>query len=394
MADHVSLPGLRGATAIVGVGQTPYYKRGTAPEPELSLCLRAIVAACEDAGIAPEDVDGFVSYGADNNSGPRLMTSLGTRDLRFSTLVWNGGGGGIPGALGVAASAVIARQADCVAVYRAMAEGTGGRLRDAVMQDHVGPQYTANGIDSPAQICALRTQRLLEADGVPHRVLRDLAKASYHHAKRNPLAYGRTTELDDELYDEARWISEPLRLFDCSRENDAGAAVLVVSAARARELHERAAYILSAPMGSARGWAELEESSSPYSSSGFESVARRLWKESGYGPNDVDVVQVYENFTGPGVAALIDHGFCTPESAGEVLTFENLIAPSGGLPVNTSGGNLAEGFIHGMGLVVEAARQLRGDSPNQVPGASLSLMTGGPGAQLVSSALLGSEATL
>jgi acetyl-CoA acetyltransferase len=221
-----------------------------------------------------------------------------------------------------------------------------------------------------------------------------MAKASYYHARRNPLAYGRTTELDDELYDEARWISEPLRLFDCSRENDAGAAVLVVSAARARELQERPAYILSAPMGSARGWAELEESSSPYSSSGFEAVARRLWQESGYGPQDVDVVQVYENFTGPGVAALIDHGFCTAESAGEVLTFENLIAPSGGLPVNTSGGNLAEGFIHGMGLVLEAARQLRGDSTNQVPGASLSLMTGGPGAQLVSSALLGSQETL
>ena len=385
---------LRGATAIVGLGQTPYYKRGQSPDDELTLCLKAIVAACEDAGLRPEDVDGFVSYGADRCSGPSLMTALGSRELRFSTLVWNGGGGGIPGALGVAASAVVAGQADCVAVYRAMAEGTGGRLRSAVLEDHLGLQYLVNGVESPAQVCALRTQRLLEADGVPRRALRDLAKACYHHARNNPIALGRDIELDDDVYEGSRWISEPLHLFDSSRENDAAAAVLVVSAARARELQEHPAFILSAPMGSVRGWAELEESSMPYSSAGFEGVARRLWRESGYGPADVDVVQVYENFTGPAVAALIDHGFCTAESAGEVLTFDNLIAPAGRLPLNTSGGNLAEGFAHGMGLVVEAARQLRGESPNQVPGASLSLMTGGPAAPLVSSALLGSADTL
>ena len=386
--------GLRGATAVVGIGQTPYYKRGQSPDDEQTLCLKAIVAACEDAGLRPEDVDGFVSYGADHSSGPSLMTALGSRELRFSTMVWNGGGGGVPGALGVAASAVVAGQAECVAVYRAMAEGTGGRLRSAVLEDHLSLQYLANGVESPAQVCALRTQRLLEADGVPRRALRDLAKACYHHAHQNPRAFGREIELDDDLYEGSRWISEPLHLFDSSRENDAAAAVLVVSADRARDLRERPAFILSAPMGSSRGWAELDESSMPYTSAGFESVARRLWSESGYGPADVDVVQVYENFTGPAVAALIDHGFCTAETAGEVLRFENLVAPSGGLPLNTSGGNLAEGFAHGMGLVVEAVRQLRGSSPNQVPGAALSLMTGGPAAPLVSSALFGSADTL
>jgi acetyl-CoA acetyltransferase len=119
-----------------------------------------------------------------------------------------------------------------------------------------------------------------------------------------------------------------------------------------------------------------------------------MWAESRYGPQDVDVLQVYQNMTGMGVGALIDHGFCTFENAGEVLTFENLIAPSGGLPMNTSGGDLAEGFIHGMGLVAEAVRQLRGESTNQVPGAKLSLMTGGPGDTMSSTALLGTADTL
>src|SRR5436853_612755 len=81
----------------VGVGQTPYYKRGTSPDPEIKLALRAIVDACEDAGVSPRDVDGFVSYGSEKNDGQRLMPALGTRELRFGALVWTHGGG-IPGA--------------------------------------------------------------------------------------------------------------------------------------------------------------------------------------------------------------------------------------------------------------------------------------------------------
>ena len=91
---------------------------------------------------------------------------------------------------------------------------------------------------------------------------------------------------------------------------------------------------------------------------------------------------------------MIDHGFCSYESAGEFCTFENLIAPSGKLPINTSGGDLAEGFIHGMGLIPEAVRQIRGTSVNQVPNAKLSLVTGGPGDLMSSTALLGAAETL
>jgi acetyl-CoA acetyltransferase len=98
--------------------------------------------------------------------------------------------------------------------------------------------------------------------------------------------------------------------------------------------------------------------------------------------------------SGMGVSAIIDHGFCSLAEAGDFFTVDNLTAPGGLLPVNTAGGNLAEGFIHGMGLVSEAVRQIRGTSCNQVPGAGLSLVTGGPGDSSVSSLLLGSDATL
>jgi acetyl-CoA acetyltransferase len=384
---------LRGATAIVGIGQTPYYKRGTSPDPELKLCLRAIVDACADAGIDPRDIDGFASYASERNDAQKLMSALGTREVKFAALAWIHGGG-IPGALSIAASAIVAGQAETIVVYRAMAEGSSQRLRVTVAQNDTAAQYLVNGLESPAQILALRTQRLLEADAVPRSAMRAMAQASYYHARNNPRAYGRNTQLDDETYDNSRWIAEPYKLFDCSRENDGACAVIVTTAERARTLAKPPAYILSAPMGAFAGSGALEENINPYTTAGQGSVARRMWAESGYGPDDVDVLQVYQNMTGMGVGSLIDHGFCTFANAGEVLTFENLIAPSGKLPINTSGGDLAEGFIHGMGLVAEAVRQLRGESVNQVPGASLSLMTGGPGDTLSSTALFGTGDTL
>jgi hypothetical protein len=215
---------LRGTTAVVGIGQTPFYKRGTCGQAALKLALQAIVSACEDAGIDPADIDGFVSYGAERNDGQRMMPALNTKELRFGALVWTHGGG-IPGALGLAATAIVTGQANVVAVYRAMSETGGQRLRVAVAQDDTAAQQLVNGLDGPAQICAMRSMRLIEAEGVPARTLRDMALASYYHARRNPAAVGRGIELDESKYGSSRWISEPYRLFDCSRENDAGTLV-------------------------------------------------------------------------------------------------------------------------------------------------------------------------
>ncbi|NWG52993.1 MAG: transporter [Hydrogenophilaceae bacterium] len=384
---------LRGAAAIVGIGQTPYYKRGAAPEPELKLALRAIVAACEDAGIDPRDVDGFISYASERNDAQKLMPALGTRETRFAALTWIHGGG-IPGALSIAASAIATGQAHVVAVYRAMAEADGQRLRVMVAQSDTAAQYLVNGLESPAQILALRSMRLLQAHGVPRATFKTMAQVAYHHARNNPTAVGRNITLDDETYDNARRIADPFTLFDCSRENDGAAAVIVVSAERAKDCAKTPAYILSAPMGTLEGGGALEENIRPYSCAGQLGVARRMWAESGYGPGDVDVAQIYQNMTGLGVGALIDHGFCTFESAGDFITFGNLIAPSGRLPINTSGGDLADGFIHGMGLALEATRQIRGVSVNQVPGVKISLVTGGPGDTMTSTALLGAAETL
>jgi acetyl-CoA acetyltransferase len=111
-------------------------------------------------------------------------------------------------------------------------------------------------------------------------------------------------------------------------------------------------------------------------------------------PTDIDVVQSYENFTGGVLMSLVEHGFFTAEEANDFLTPENLTAPGGKLPLNTSGGNLAECYMHGLELQVEAVRQLRGQSTSQVPDAELSMVISGPMVTPVSSMILGTEAAL
>ncbi|TCK22000.1 thiolase C-terminal domain-containing protein [Pseudonocardia endophytica] len=380
------------SVAAVGFGSTPYYRRGRSPHAERKLLLMAIDEAAAMAGIDPADIDGFVSYGADLQDGPRLTGPLGTKELRWSSLVWGGGGGGSAGAIAQAEAAILSGQADTVVVYRATAESTSGRLSSAVSQGVFGVQYRAHGIDAPAQALGLRTQRLLEAEGVPASALKAVAQASYFHANRTPHAVGRDRVLTDEVYDSARLIAEPIRLFDSSRENDAAAAIIFTSAERARDLTDKPVHLLGAAYGAlGPRWGELDENHEPYTASSQAGPVRRLWERTGLTPSDVDVVQLYVNFTGPPVAALIDLGFCTPETAGEVLTFDNLVAPAGTLPINTSGGDLAEGFLHGMGNAVEAVRQLRGESWNPVPDARVCLVAGGPISELSSVALFSTD---
>src|SRR4029450_2411676 len=91
---------IRGRVAIVGVGETAYYKHGQAPEPEVKLALQAILAACADAGLDPRSIDGFASYSNDRNDPSRLAAALGIPELRFSNMQWGGGGGGGPRRVG------------------------------------------------------------------------------------------------------------------------------------------------------------------------------------------------------------------------------------------------------------------------------------------------------
>src|SRR5215467_12252364 len=114
---------LRGRVAVAGIGETRYYKHGQSPDPEFKLALQAILRACEDAGLDPRRIDGFASYSNDRNEPSRLAAALGLPALRFSNMNWGGGGGGGSAAVGNAAAAVACGMANCVVVFRALAQG-------------------------------------------------------------------------------------------------------------------------------------------------------------------------------------------------------------------------------------------------------------------------------
>ena len=200
--------------------------------------------------------------------------------------------------------------------------------------------------------------------------------------------------LTAEAYDASRFIVEPFRLFDCCMENDGAAALVLVSAERARDLRQPPVYLLAVAQGSEYRNAARGHNAPTYATASFTTVAPHLWDMAGLGPKDVSVVQSYENFTGGVLMSLIEHGFFTADEANDVLTLENLIAPGGRLPLNTSGGNLAECYMHGLELQIEAVRQLRGGSTSQVPNARVAMVISGPMVTPVSSMLLGTEDAL
>ncbi len=388
---------IRGRVAVAGVGETTYWKHSRSPHAEFKLALMAILAAAEDAGIDPAEIDGFASYSNDRNDPSRIAAALGCRELAFSNMQWGGGGGGGSAAIANAAAAIACGYARCVVVFRALAQGQFQRFGQAAAggaaagHDAFTVPY---GVMSPAQKYAMRYQRFAHEHGIERPALRAISMASYHHAQQNPRAvmYGRP--LTEEDYDASRWIAEPFRLFDCCQENDGAAAILLVAAERARDLPHKPCYLLGAAAGSEYRNGAPVHNAPLYGTSSFTTVAPRAFAMAGIEAADVDVAQSYENFTGGVLMSLVEHGFFAADEANDFLTLDNLRADGGKLPLNTSGGNLAECYMHGLELNIEAVRQIRGQSPNQVEGAEISVVGSGPMVTPVSSSVFGAEAAL
>ncbi len=388
---------LRGAVAVVGVGETPYYKRGEAPDPEFKLALDAILRACQDAGVSPHDVDGFASYSNDRSDPARLAAALGCRELKFSNMQWGGGGGGGSGAVGNAAAAIATGMADCVVVFRALAQGQFGRFGQGPRRNTVAGEAAHTipyGLMSPAQLFAMKVQRFMHDYRVDQAALRAISLACYHHAQGNPRAVMHGRPLDEAAYDASRWIVEPFHLYDCCLENDGAAAMVLVAAERATEFDEPPCYLLGAVSGAHYRAGAPVHNTPDYASSHFKTLAPRLDGMARVGPGEVDVLQSYENFTGGVMMSIVEHGFCRPEEVNDFFTVKNFLAPDGALPLNTSGGNLAECYMHGLGLNIEAVRQVRGASTSQVPDAEVSMVTSGPMVTPVSACIFGASSTL
>lgn len=376
---------ISGRAAIVGVGETEFSK--DSGRSEIRLAVEAVRAALTDAGLAPTDVDGLVTFTMDTTSEIALAREIGAGELRFFGQVGYGGGAACA-TVQQAAMAISAGVARVVVCYRALNERSGRRF--GRVSRAVSSAPTTSGVDNswhypmglgtPAATVAMVARRYQHVFGATGEDFGRVTVAARRHAATNPRAWFFERPITLADHQASRWIAEPLRLLDCCQESDGAVAVVVASVEHAADLRQAPAVISAAAQGSG---ADQYLMTSYYRDNltGLPElgvVGRQLWQQSGLVPDDVRVAVLYDHFTPYVLMQLEELGFCPPGEARHFIA-DGAIELGGRLPVNPHGGQLGEAYIHGMNGIVEAVRQVRGGSVNQVAGAGPVLVTAGTG---------------
>ncbi len=369
---------LKDATAIVGIGETRFAK-GLEPS-ECQLASEAIVTALADAGLKPSDVDGLASYTMESTEEVEIAKNIGAGDLTFFGRVGYGGGGG-PGVVGLLAMAVATGQCNVGVAWRSRKRGSGQRpWAGAHAQVTPASAWTRPwGLLRPVDEIGLLARRYMHLYGATRDHLANVALAVRQHANNNPRAMMYERKMTREDYMKARWISEPLCLFDNCLETDGALACVVVRADRAKDCSQRPVYIHSASQGLP---SQSEVMTNYWNDDPMRgpawTCAEGLYRHSDIGPEDIKVAQLYDAFTPLILFSLEGYGFCK-RGEGADFTNDGNISIGGRLPLNTSGGGLSEAYVHGFNLINEGVRQMRGTSCNQVKDADTCLVTAGEG---------------
>jgi len=374
-----------GEAAIVGIGATEFSK--DSGRSELQLALEACVAACEDAGVDPRQVNGLSTFTMETNPENDIMRGLGIEELtHFSRIHF---GGGAPCAtVQYAAMAVVTGVADYVLCYRAFNERSGRRFGAGVQGRPPGAtseeaQYAWTspfGVLTPASWIAMFATRMMHEHGVTSEDFGRVAVADRKHAATNPAAHFYQQPITLEDHQASRWIVEPLHLLDCCQETDGGQAILVTTTERARDLKQPAAVVEAAAQGMSDDQ-QMMRSFFRDSLTGLPEMgtcARQIWETSDLSPADVQTAVLYDHFTPFVLAQLEEFGFCGRGEAKDFIA-DGGIELGGRLPVNTHGGQLGEAYLHGMNGIAEGVRQVRRTSVNQVDDVEHVLVTGGTG---------------
>ena len=380
-----STPQHRDRCAIVGIGATDFSRKSG--RSDLTLATQAALAAIEDAGLQPSAIDGIVRCDMDTVLHNDLADALGIPELTYWSEV---GPGGVapPAMIGQAVGAILSGQATTVLVFRELNGRSGRRFgRSAALDARVGGGgsydefFAPYGLLTPGQIFALMARRHMIEYGTQPEHLGAIALACRERAQANPAAqmHGKPMTMDDYL--DARMIAEPLRLFDFCLESDGACAVIVTAAERAVDLRQPPVLISAVAQGSVPNPQPgiqfpvlMRDSITQLPAT---HVARTLYRRAGLGPADIDVAQIYDCFTITVLMQLEDWGFCAKGEGGPFVA-SGEIGMNGTIPINTAGGHMSEGYIHGMNHILEGVRQLRGQSTSQVPDAETCLVTATP----------------
>jgi acetyl-CoA acetyltransferase len=370
---------MRDRTAIVGVGQTEFAK--AIDRSEKRLALEAIKLALDDAAIDPSEVDGMASYTLETTEEVEIARNVGFGDVTFFSQVGYGGGAGC-GVVGHAAMAVATGQCNVAVAWRSRKRGAAASRPWSQVPPRVAGQHQWTrpfGLLRPVDEIAMLARRYFHEFGGTRGQLATVAVSVREHANRNPGAMMYAKPLTVDQYLDARWISEPLCLFDNCLESDGAGAVVIASAERARDCPNPPvlvnAFAQSIPQQHQTMTNYFGED--PLLGPSW-ACASRLWANSNLTPQDVDVAQLYDAFSPLIPLSLEGYGF-VPRGEGLAFCADGNLKLGGALPTNTSGAGMSEAYVHGFNLIVEGARQLRGESHSQVDGAQVCLVTSGEG---------------
>jgi len=371
---------MRGRYVIAGIGHTGYGKLGL---DTVTLNAMACSAALKDAGIGKDRVDGLflkvpTSAPKEILYGQKVAEALGIQPRWGGS--WDQGGAANVTLIDMAMMAIETGQCEIALVSYADNPRSGTRQAYARPRGNDAPY----GWFSTAAGYAMIHRRHVAEYGTPDAAFGAVAVAARKHGAQNPHAQLRKAiTLDD--YMAAPWVVEPLRRDDCCLVSDGGAAVVIMSAAKARELQvDKPVPILG--IGGAQTSFDLPLRQSLTTTEAVRS-GRLAFEMAGLKPSDVDVAQIYDCFTITVLMTLEDYGFC---EKGRVADFvrDGQIEIGGRLPINTSGGLLAESGMPGMQLVIEAVRQMRGTANLQVPAARVALVSNQGGTMHTHSTLI------
>lgn len=361
--------------AISGIGETAYV-RGSG-KSETALQMEASLKAIADAGLSPKDIDGVIPYATGSAVAEDFITNFGIADLSLSATTPLGGASCLA-AVQLAVGAIVAGIANHVLIPIGRNGYSGARIGSRVQQlpqfRTVGEFEMPLGQMAPAQLYAHMARRHMETFGTKSEHFGKIAVTVREHATMNDNSLMKEP-LTLEQHQSARMISDPLRLFDCCLESDGGAAIVVSSSERARDLKSQPIYI----MGIAEGHPDSPSAITQrpdITTLGTAKAAPRAFGMAGVDHKDIDVAEIYDCFTYIVLCQLEDLGFCKKGEGGDFVASTSL-GLDGPMPINTHGGLLSQAHIIGMNHIVELVRQLRGQGgKTQVRDAKVGLVTG------------------
>jgi acetyl-CoA acetyltransferase len=366
--------------ALSGVGFSKATR--TADVPLAAHALHAVKEAVADSGLELSDIDGLTTYPELPATGHAEVDGISIVSvncmmamLKLPNLSWHiqAGSVNIGGAFQQAVNALLAGVCNYAVVWRAMhnPKGTYQNLPGTYAPGAL--QFTAPyGFGGPGQGMAVAYTRYLEKNNQKRDKMVTLAVTQRKHGLKNPHSYFKVPLTSQDYFD-SRMVAYPFCLYDCDIPVQGAVAVVLTTAERARDLKPRPAYLAgygerlrfetAGRIGSLANYME-----------GGSSSAKLTWERSGFGPKDVDVAQIYDGFSASVLYGLESYGFC---KEGEALDFiqDGRIELTGELPLNTFGGSLSTGRIHGLWHIIEGALQASGRAgERQVKNANVSFV--------------------